>query len=129
MHVSWQLVIFFFLIFSIVNVMRELQHSLPSDNTAQPIISLILKVTEYVLNSNEGKFTVVLFAGIHWMIITVNVILFYSIKLSYLYHIICTILFFSGYTNMWNNLGNFSLGSLNEITEQVNCFYFSKARY
>ncbi|XP_059356783.1 uncharacterized protein LOC132095673 [Carassius carassius] len=41
----------------IVNVMRELQNSLPSNNTAQPIISVILKVTEYVLNSNEGKFS------------------------------------------------------------------------
>ncbi|XP_048050303.1 glucosylceramide transporter ABCA12 isoform X2 [Megalobrama amblycephala] len=64
----------------IVNVMRELQNSLPSNNTAQPIISVILKVTEYVLNSNEG------------------------------------------YTNMWDNLGNFSLDSLNEITEQLAIF-------
>lgn len=56
--------------------MRELQNSLPSDNTAQPIISVILKVTEYVLYSNEGKFTVVLFVGIHWMIIIVGIILF-----------------------------------------------------
>ncbi len=38
-------------------------------------------------------------------------------------------IFFSGYTNMWHNLGNFSFDSLNEITEQVNCFYFSKACY
>ncbi len=33
---------------------------------------------------------------------------------------------FSGYTNMWHN---FSFASLNEITEQVNCFYFSKVCY
>ncbi|KAG1952045.1 ATP-binding cassette sub-family A member 12 isoform X3 [Pimephales promelas] len=64
----------------IVNVMRELQKSLPPNNTAQPIISGFLKVTEYFLNSNEG------------------------------------------YTNMWDNLGNFSLGSLNEITEQLAIF-------
>jgi len=76
MHVSCKLVIFFFLIFSIVNVMRELQKSLPSNNTAQPIISGFLKVTEYFLNSNEGKFTVV-FVRIHWMIITVGIILFF----------------------------------------------------
>ncbi|KAK7169397.1 hypothetical protein R3I93_005384 [Phoxinus phoxinus] len=61
----------------IVNVMRELQNSLPSDNTARPIISMLLNLTEFVLNSNEG------------------------------------------YTNMWDNLGNFSLGSLNVITEQL----------
>ncbi|XP_059418647.1 uncharacterized protein LOC132153286 [Carassius carassius] len=42
----------------IVNMMRELQNSLPSNNTAQPIISVILKVTKYILNSNEGKFSV-----------------------------------------------------------------------
>uniref|UniRef100_A0A9J8BP67 ATP-binding cassette, sub-family A (ABC1), member 12 n=1 Tax=Cyprinus carpio carpio TaxID=630221 RepID=A0A9J8BP67_CYPCA len=64
----------------IVNMMRELQNSLPSNNTAQPIISVILKVTEYILNSNEG------------------------------------------YTNMWHNLGNLSLGNLNEITEQLAVF-------
>ncbi|XP_067300426.1 uncharacterized protein abca12 isoform X2 [Pseudorasbora parva] len=64
----------------IVNIMRELQNSLPSNNTAQPVISVILKVTEYVLNSNEG------------------------------------------HTNMWDNLANFSLGSLNEITEQLSVF-------
>ncbi|XP_077071802.1 uncharacterized protein abca12 [Siphateles boraxobius] len=64
----------------IVNVMRGLQNSLPSDNSAQLIISGILKATEYVLNSNEG------------------------------------------YANMWDNLGNFSLGSLNEITEQLAIF-------
>ncbi len=33
---------------------------------------------------------------------------------------------FSGYTNMWHN---FSFASLNELTEQVNCFYFSKVCY
>ncbi|XP_016410236.1 uncharacterized protein LOC107741931 [Sinocyclocheilus rhinocerous] len=71
----------------IVNVMRELQNSLPSNNTAQPIISVILKVTEYILNSNEG------------------------------------------YTNMWHNLGNFSLGSLNEITEQLTVFLGSMSPF
>lgn len=30
---------------------------------------------------------------------------------------------------MWHNLDNFSFASLNEMTEQVNCFYFSKACY
>ncbi|XP_050975189.1 uncharacterized protein abca12 isoform X1 [Labeo rohita] len=71
----------------IVNVMKELQNSLPSNNTAQPIISVILKVTEYILNSSEG------------------------------------------YTNMWHNLGNFSLGSLNEITEQLTVFLGSMSPF
>ncbi|XP_042586458.1 uncharacterized protein LOC109091145 [Cyprinus carpio] len=71
----------------IVNMMRELQNSLPSNNTAQPIISVILKVTEHILNSNEG------------------------------------------YTNMWHNLGNFSLGSLNEITEQLAVFLGSMSPF
>ncbi|KAK2904797.1 hypothetical protein Q8A67_006596 [Cirrhinus molitorella] len=71
----------------IVNVMKELQNSVPSNNTAQPIISVILKVTEYILNSNEG------------------------------------------YTNMWHNLGNFSLGSLNEITEQLTVFLGSMSPF
>ncbi len=48
--------------------------------------------------------------------------LFYSIKMSYKY----VLYIFSGYTNMWHN---FSFASLNEITEQVNCFYFSKVCY
>ncbi|KAI2660814.1 Glucosylceramide transporter ABCA12 [Labeo rohita] len=69
----------------IVNVMKELQNSLPSNNTAQPIISVILKVTEYILNSR--------------------------------------------YTNMWHNLGNFSLGSLNEITEQLTVFLGSMSPF
>ncbi|XP_052462833.1 uncharacterized protein abca12 isoform X13 [Carassius gibelio] len=71
----------------IVNMMRKLQNSLPSNNTAQPIISVILKVTEYLLNSNEE------------------------------------------YTNMWHNLGNFSLGSLNEITEQLAVFLGSMSPF
>ncbi|KAL0184696.1 hypothetical protein M9458_020392 [Cirrhinus mrigala] len=37
--------------------MRELQNSLPSNNTAQPIISMIIKVTENLLSSNEGNLT------------------------------------------------------------------------
>ncbi|XP_043104736.1 uncharacterized protein abca12 isoform X2 [Puntigrus tetrazona] len=68
----------------IVNVMTELQNSLPSNNTAQPIISVILKITEYILNSNEG------------------------------------------YTNVWHN---FSLGNLNEITEQLTVFLGSMSPF
>ncbi|XP_048050305.1 uncharacterized protein LOC125270592 [Megalobrama amblycephala] len=41
----------------IINVMTELQNSLPSNNTAQPIISMLIKVTEILLSSNEGNLT------------------------------------------------------------------------
>ncbi|KTF79134.1 hypothetical protein cypCar_00033283, partial [Cyprinus carpio] len=41
----------------IINVLTELQNSLPSNNTAQPIISMIIKVTENLLSSNEGNLT------------------------------------------------------------------------
>ncbi len=37
--------------------MRELQNSLPSNSTAQPIISTIIKLTENLLSSNEGNLT------------------------------------------------------------------------
>ncbi len=37
--------------------MREIQNSLPSNSTAQPIISMIIKVTENLLSSNEGNLT------------------------------------------------------------------------
>ncbi|KAL0184698.1 hypothetical protein M9458_020394 [Cirrhinus mrigala] len=37
--------------------MRELQNSLPSNNTAQPIISMIIKVTENLLSSTKGNLT------------------------------------------------------------------------
>ncbi len=47
----------FFSFFSIINVMRELQNSLPSNNTAQPIISMLIKLTENLLSSNEGNLT------------------------------------------------------------------------
>ncbi|KAL0184697.1 hypothetical protein M9458_020393 [Cirrhinus mrigala] len=47
----------FFSFFSIINVMRELQNSLPSNNTAQPIISMIIKVTENLLSSTKGNLT------------------------------------------------------------------------
>ncbi len=47
----------FFSFFSIINVMRELQNSLPSNSTAQPIISTIIKLTENLLSSNEGNLT------------------------------------------------------------------------
>ncbi|XP_052004328.1 uncharacterized protein abca12 [Xyrauchen texanus] len=69
----------------IVNLMRALQNNLPSNNTAQPIISVILKVTEYILNSDEDL----------------------------------TNQIFSYYKNPWENLGNLSLGSLNEISQQL----------
>lgn len=115
---------YIFLVFSIVNVMRELQNSLPSNTTAQPILSIILTVTEYVLNSNEGKLRCLL-ELIGWLL------LWGCGHHSFLFNqgVICTIYIFAGYTNVWDNLENFSLGSLNEITEQVNCFYFSKAHY
>ncbi|XP_056610473.1 glucosylceramide transporter ABCA12 [Triplophysa dalaica] len=41
----------------ILDVMEELVISLPSNNTAQSIISMFLKVTEFILNSSEGNFT------------------------------------------------------------------------
>ncbi len=37
--------------------MRELQNSLPSNSTVQPIISTIIKLTENLLSSNEGNLT------------------------------------------------------------------------
>uniref|UniRef100_A0A8C1YCU5 ATP-binding cassette, sub-family A (ABC1), member 12 n=1 Tax=Cyprinus carpio TaxID=7962 RepID=A0A8C1YCU5_CYPCA len=40
-----------------VGEMKILQNSLPSNNTAQPIISMIIKVTENLLSSNEGNLT------------------------------------------------------------------------
>ncbi|KAI7808566.1 uncharacterized protein abca12 isoform X2 [Triplophysa rosa] len=41
----------------IINLMKELKNSLPSNNTAQSIISMFLKVTESILSSSERNFT------------------------------------------------------------------------
>ncbi|XP_065108171.1 uncharacterized protein abca12 [Paramisgurnus dabryanus] len=47
----------------VLNVINELQNSLPSNHTAQPIISMLLNITESILSSNEGNFTTNWFAN------------------------------------------------------------------
>lgn len=43
--------------FRIINVMKEFQNFFPSNSTAQPIVSMLMKVSEFILSSNEGNLT------------------------------------------------------------------------
>jgi len=47
----------FIFYFRVINVLKELQVFWPSNNTAQPIISMLRNLTEFVLSSNGGNLT------------------------------------------------------------------------
>jgi len=46
-----------FIFSSIINLMKEFQNFFPSNNTAQPTVSMLLKISEFILSSNEGNLT------------------------------------------------------------------------